>query len=102
MGNSAEEAKLHKLTNKSARKDKANHTKKAMAESAQDRAGKLLYNNIKSIKNGSDSKKLSRPKKNKSRNRWIEPRRPSQSTSGTSGGLKWRQHCNSTKQHQST
>ncbi len=57
-GNTAQEANIQKLIKKSARKDKATHTKKAMAEAADDRTGKLLYNTIKSTKKGFTSEKL--------------------------------------------
>jgi hypothetical protein len=49
-GHTAQEQTIQKLIKKSARRDKAMHTKTALAEAAADKTGKLLYNNIKSTK----------------------------------------------------
>jgi hypothetical protein len=58
LGNTAHDASIQMLIKKFSRRDKAAHTKKAVAESAQDRPGKLLYNNIQNTKKGFTSKNL--------------------------------------------
>ncbi len=57
-GHTAQEETIQKLIKKSARKDKARHIKKAMAEAAADKTGKLFDNNIKTLKTGFSSNKL--------------------------------------------